>query len=128
MILEATNEHMGMVKRNTYKWEKKLEQEYPVHTGSGVIALLGNLDRVREDAYRGNYDALILILDVERLLGTLTERQYQVVDLVYYQDYDVDEAAEILGMHRNTVHWHIEYAAKKIAKQLAETEGYRATN
>lgn len=116
-----------MVKRALERNERRLEQTYPLYTEAGVIALLNNMNTVWGEALKGNYDALILLLDLEQALADifLTAKQLQAIRLVFIDDLSPEEARVIMGVeHERRVRAHIEAAAKKIARYLAGTEGY----
>lgn len=51
-------------------------------------------------------------------LTTLSSDHREIIDLVYYHDKSVDEAAEILGIPAATVKTRMFYARKKLAVQV----------
>jgi len=58
----------------------------------------------------------------EILLNCLTQlspTHREIIDLVYYHERSIDEAAEIIGVSRNTVKTRMFYARKRIAELLA---------
>jgi len=58
-------------------------------------------------------------IHVERALNTLPETHREVVHLVYYEEMNLREAAEILGIPEGTVKSRMHHARKALAKELA---------
>lgn len=56
---------------------------------------------------------------IERALGTLPDTHREVVHLVYYEEMNLREAAEVLGIPEGTVKSRMHYARKALAKELA---------
>ncbi|MGW2250479.1 RNA polymerase sigma factor [Kitasatospora sp. NPDC001660] len=71
------------------------------------VALPEPVEREREravaDPFGGGMAELQARWEVARLLGCLTAKQARVVVLVDLDGYSVDEAAELLGLHRSTL-------------------------
>src|SRR5262249_20533288 len=59
-------------------------------------------------------------------LRGLSPRHREIIDLVYYHEKSVQEAAEILGLSGNTVKTRMFYARKKLSRLLAERRRRRA--
>jgi RNA polymerase sigma-70 factor (ECF subfamily) len=55
---------------------------------------------------------------VRRCLNALTPEHREVIDLVYYHEKSVEEAAEIVGIPENTVKTRLFSARKKLAELL----------
>jgi RNA polymerase sigma-70 factor, ECF subfamily len=53
-----------------------------------------------------------------RCLGGLSAEHREIVDLVYYREKSVEEAAGIIGIPENTVKTRLFYARKKLAELL----------
>ncbi len=51
-------------------------------------------------------------------INTLSKVQRQIVELVYYRDFKIEEAAEILGIRIGTARTHFHRAKQKLAKHL----------
>ncbi|MFI2606743.1 RNA polymerase sigma factor [Kitasatospora sp. NPDC018619] len=64
---------------------------------------LGERDRGAPDPRVGGMAELQARWEVVRLLGFLTAKQARAVVLVDLDGYSVDEAAELLGLHRSTL-------------------------
>ncbi|MET8542017.1 RNA polymerase sigma factor [Kitasatospora sp. NPDC004799] len=60
-------------------------------------------DRAASDPWVGGMAELQARWEVLRLLGFLTDKQARAVVLVDLDGYSVDEAAELLGLHRSTL-------------------------
>jgi RNA polymerase sigma-70 factor, ECF subfamily len=58
-------------------------------------------------------------------IANLSPRHREIVDLVYYHEKSVDEAAEILGVSSNTVKTRMFYARRRLAESLT-ARGVRA--
>jgi RNA polymerase sigma-70 factor, ECF subfamily len=68
-------------------------------------------------------EQMILVQDCNAQLRTclaLMSREHrEIIDLVYYREKTVDEAAEIIQMSKNTVKTRVFYARKRLAKLLS---------
>lgn len=109
---------MGSVKIDLTKGEKRLEMLYPLDSSDGVRALLEQIHHVREGRFqRGDYDAAILLLDLDHSMekANLTDRQREVLDLTFERDLKQETVAELLGISQQGVSDHINAAVKKIA-------------
>lgn len=93
-----------------------------------IRAVLLNLDILKEKAYRGDYDALTLLLDLENAIthAGLTDRQQNVVHLTYYKHRKQKETAKELGVTQQTVSSGKRTAIRKIAK-VYEQQGELTT-
>ena len=59
---------------------------------------------------------------IDQILGELDEKQRMVVGMFYYEQMSVNEIAEALNCSVNTVKSRLNYARKKIGKEIAELE------
>ena len=59
---------------------------------------------------------------LRKCLGRLSREHREVIDLVYYHEKSVQEAAEIIGIRGNTVKTRMFYARRQLSK-LLEAEG-----
>ena len=60
---------------------------------------------------------------LQRCLQQLSAEHREIIDLVYYHEKSVEEAAEIVGVPCGTVKTRMFYARKRIADLLAQSEG-----
>ena len=58
-------------------------------------------------------------------LSKLSNEHHKIIDLVYYHEKSVDEAAEIVGVPRNTVKTRMFYARKQISDLFEQAGGQR---
>lgn len=117
---------MGAVKVDIEKGERQLDVMYPIDTYDGVYALLDRIHYVREARFaRGDYAACTLLLDLESAIENagLTERQRQVIDLIFEQDMTQVEASKHMGISQQGVADHLKNAITNIAKYNARIEG-----
>jgi RNA polymerase sigma-70 factor (ECF subfamily) len=61
-------------------------------------------------------------------LKRLSQEHREIIDLVYYHEKSVDEAAEIVGVPRNTVKTRMFYARKRISELFEQAGGRRIFN
>lgn len=59
---------------------------------------------------------------IDQILGELDEKQRMVVGMFYYEQMSVNEIADALNCSVNTVKSRLNYARKKIGKEIAELE------
>jgi len=62
---------------------------------------------------------------LQKCLRQLSPEHREIIDLVYYHEKSVEEAAEIVGVPRNTVKTRMFYARKRIADLLEQAGGQR---
>ena len=60
---------------------------------------------------------------LRQCIQQLSAEHREVIDLVYYHGKSVEEAAEIVGVPRNTVKTRMFYARKRIAELFGQNEG-----
>lgn len=122
---------MGHVGVDVHKKGHSLEQRYPLSTETGVLILLDTIHHMREERYKGNVDAAVMLIDFmdayRKADLTVTERQ--TLYWRYERDLTLEDTSEKLGMAASSVKRAARRAADKIAQFLGETEGYaRAAN
>ena len=83
------------------------------------------LDEVIEATVANSADNAEVVLEKKRqgemlrdALTKLSPEHREIIDLVYYHEKSVDEAAEILGIPAATVKTRMFYARKKLAVQV----------
>jgi RNA polymerase sigma-70 factor, ECF subfamily len=62
---------------------------------------------------------------LKKCLQQLSPEHREIIDLVYYHEKSVDEAAAIVGVPRNTVKTRMFYARKRIAELFEQAGGQR---
>ncbi|MEM7482874.1 MAG: RNA polymerase sigma factor [Acidobacteriota bacterium] len=59
---------------------------------------------------------------VRRALATLSERQHQVLDLVFYHEHSIRQAAEVLGLRLGTARVHYQRGKAALSERLRRDE------
>ncbi|MBH0358983.1 sigma factor-like helix-turn-helix DNA-binding protein [Bacillus toyonensis] len=124
---------MGSVKRDLTVNERMLEHTYALDNPKSVDLLLRHLPYMDERRYNGDYDASIVLLDLETAISNadLTDRQRQVLRLVYFEDMKQRDVAISLGITAPTVNLYKRLLAQKIAAVFERwawsDEGYKLT-
>ncbi|KAB7657653.1 sigma-70 family RNA polymerase sigma factor [Bacillus sp. B2-WWTP-C-10-Post-4] len=124
---------MGSVKRDLTINERMLEHTYALDNPRSVDLLLRHLPYMEERRYNGDYDASIVLLDLETAISQadLTDRQRQVLRLVYFEDMKQRDVAISLGITAPTVNLYKRLLAQKVAAVFERwawsDEGYKLT-
>lgn len=124
---------MGSVKRDLTINERMLEHTYALDNPKSIDLLLRHLPYMRERRYNGDYDASIVLLDLETAISNvdLTDRQRQVLRLVYFEDIKQTQVAVEMGITAPTVNLYKRLLAQKIAAVFERwawsDEGYKLT-
>lgn len=114
---------IGVCRVDTGKGERALTQRYALNDAEGVDRLLRDIHALRERRFRaGDYAACDLLIDLESAvaLANLTDRQREVIDLIYEKDLRQQEVADALGIAQQVVQQHAVGALKRIARIFAE--------
>jgi DNA-directed RNA polymerase specialized sigma24 family protein len=111
--------------------ERALDAKYSgLDSPDQVKRLLRDYNALKARQYDGDYDAVILLADLETAIkrASLTDRQRQAIELVLMGDLKQKDAAKRLAISRQAVALYVDYAAKKIAEIYEEWakagEGY----
>jgi DNA-directed RNA polymerase specialized sigma subunit len=111
--------------------ERVLDAKYSgLDSPDQVKRLLRDYNALKARQYDGDYDAVILLADLETAIkrAGLTDRQRQAIELVLIGDLKQKDAAKRLAISRQAVALYVDYAAKKIAEIYEEWakagEGY----
>jgi len=110
---------MGSVKVDLHSKERALEETFPaLNTPAGIKRLLGEKGALEIRQYNGDYDAVLLLIDLKAAIESakLTERQSEAIRLVYESDLTQEDAARQAGVARSTLVGHVDDAVKKIAE------------
>lgn len=110
---------MGSVKIDTHSKERALEAKYPaLDNADGVRILLGDYHALVSRRYAGDYDACVILADLEtaRAKAQLTERQADALYYVFERDLTQVRTAELMGVSKQTVNRLVDVALTKIAR------------
>lgn len=110
---------MGSVKIDTHSKERALEAKYPaLDNADGVRILLGDYHALVSRRYAGDYDACVILADLEtaRAKAQLTERQADALYYVFERDLTQVRTAELMGVSKQTVNRLVNVALTKIAR------------
>lgn len=75
------------------------------------------LEHPDESAYRGEMQVIF-----QRALGRLSGRQRQALELVFYHEMKIEEAAAIMGVSLGSARTHYERGKKRLRELLEESE------
>ncbi|WP_416045895.1 sigma factor-like helix-turn-helix DNA-binding protein [Priestia megaterium] len=110
---------MGAVKSDLTARERALEESYPaLNTPAGIKRLLGEWNALTLRQYTGDYEAVVLLTDLETAIeaAKLTERQSEAIRLVYEADLTQEEAARQAGVDKSVMSRRLDTAAEKVAE------------
>lgn len=98
--------------------ERALEQRYALDNPDGVKRLLRDYHALVERQYDGDYDAVILLVDLATAIekAGLTDRQRQALTLVYFEDLTQADAGERMSASKQTVNRLVTVATAKVAR------------
>jgi hypothetical protein len=86
---------MGAVKIDTHAKERSLDAKYPaLDTPTNLRILLSDYHALVNRQYMGDYDAVVLLVDLRKAveMAQLTGRQSEALRLVYEEDLTQEEA------------------------------------
>jgi len=109
---------LGAVKSDLTAKERALEESYPaLNTAAGIKRLLAEINALVIRQYQGDYDAAVLLIDLENAKekAKLTERQFEALQLIYEDDLTQEDAAKVLGISQQVLARHLNVATSKIA-------------
>lgn len=126
---------IGSVKVDLSTKERALEETFPaLNTPAGIKRLLGEQGALEIRQYAGDYDAVLLLTDLETAISKakLTERQSEAIRLVYEADLTQEEAARQAGVDKSVMSRRLEKATEKVAEVYEywgwHGEGYSIQN
>ncbi|PFM59513.1 hypothetical protein COJ48_24815 [Bacillus cereus] len=124
---------MGVSKYDNEAAHRRIEQEYALDNPKSIDLLLRHLPYMQERRFNGDYAASDVLMDMETAISQadLTDRQRQVLRLVYFEDMKQRDVAISLGITAPTVNLYKRLLAQKIAAVFErwawEDEGYKLT-
>lgn len=110
---------IGTMKIDTSANERTLDSKYhALDSAEAVRLLLGDYNSLCQRQYAGDYDAVVILVDLATAieLAGLTDRQRQALALVYEEEYTQVETADELGISKQTVNRLISVATAKVAR------------
>jgi DNA-directed RNA polymerase specialized sigma subunit len=110
---------MGSVKRDLHINERSLEAKYPaLDSPQNLRILLSDLHALVGRQYQGDYDACVILTDLQKAIAMaqLTGRQSEALRLVYEEDLTQEEAGKRMGVNRIVVLEHVEKAIEAISE------------
>jgi DNA-directed RNA polymerase specialized sigma24 family protein len=110
---------MGSVKRDLHVNERSLEEKYPaLDSPQNLRILLSDYHALVNRQYMGDYDAVVLLADLQKAvkMAQLTGRQSEALRLVYEEDLTQEEAGKRMGIRQDVVSYHVENAVEAVAE------------
>jgi DNA-directed RNA polymerase specialized sigma24 family protein len=92
---------IGSVKIDLSSKERSLDAKYPaLDNPAGLRILLSDYQALINRQYQGDYDAVVLLVDLRKAItiAQLTGRQSEALRLVYEEDLTQEEAGKRLGI------------------------------
>ncbi|WP_447622787.1 sigma factor-like helix-turn-helix DNA-binding protein [Bacillus cereus] len=124
---------MGVSKYDNEAAHRRIEHNYALDNPKSIDLLLRHLPYMQERRFNGDYTACDILIDLETAISNadLTDRQRQVLRLVYFEDMKQRDVAISLGITAPTVNLYKRLLAQKIAAVFErwawEDEGYKLT-
>lgn len=106
------------MKIDVHAKERALEETFPaLNTPAGIKRLLAEINALVIRQYQGDYDAAVLLIDLEdaKAKAKLTERQFEALQLIYEDDLTQEDAAKVMGVRREVLARYMDAATSKIA-------------
>jgi RNA polymerase sigma factor (sigma-70 family) len=110
---------VGAVKVDLSQKERALDAKYPaLDSPENLRILLSDYHALLNRQYQGDYDAVVLLADLQNAveLAKLTERQSEALRLVYEEDLTQEEAGKLMGIAQNSVSEAVDRAVENIAE------------
>ena len=99
--------------------ERRLESKYPaLDNPAGVRMLLCDYHALVERQYAGDYDAVVILVDLATAIekAALTGRQAEALRLVFEDDLSQVDTADRLGVSKQTVNRLVSVGLAKVAR------------
>jgi RNA polymerase sigma factor (sigma-70 family) len=110
---------MGAVKIDTTAKERSLDAKYPaLDSPQNLRILLSDYQSLLNRQYQGDYDAVVLLVDLRKAIemAQLTGRQSEALRLVYEEDLTQEEAGKRLGIAQKNVSEALDRALENVAE------------
>jgi predicted DNA-binding protein (UPF0251 family) len=110
---------IGATKIDTQAKERSLDAKYPaLDSPQNLRILLGDYHALKVRQFQGDYDAVVLLVDLRKAIAMaqLTGRQSEALRLVYEEDLTQEEAGKRMGVGRRAVGYHVEDAIDAISE------------
>lgn len=113
---------MGHVKRDMHATERQHAERYALDNAVGVRLLLADYHALVQRQYAGDYDAVIILADLQRAIdmAALTWRQKSALEHIFMDDMTQREAGQEMDIAQIGVKRHIDVALTKIAEVYAK--------
>ncbi|WP_157349623.1 sigma factor-like helix-turn-helix DNA-binding protein [Bacillus sp. EE-W1] len=124
---------MGVSKYDNEAAHRRIEHNYALDNPKSIDLLLRHLPYMQERRFNGDYAACDILIDLETAISNadLTDRQRQVLRLVYFEDMKQTQVAGLVGVTQQMVALYTRLIPQKIAavfeKWAWEDEGYKLT-
>ncbi|PGB34892.1 hypothetical protein COM07_25890 [Bacillus toyonensis] len=124
---------MGVSKYDNEAAVRRIEHNYALDNPKSIDLLLRHLPYMQERRFNGDYAASDVLMDMETAISNadLTNRQRQVLRLVYFEDMKQTQVAVEMGITAPTVNLYKRLLTQKIAAVFErwgwEDEGYKLT-
>ncbi|MGH0964028.1 sigma factor-like helix-turn-helix DNA-binding protein [Bacillus cereus] len=124
---------MGVSKYDNEAAVRRIEQEYALDNSKSIDLLLRHLPYMQERRFNGDYAASDVLMDMETAISNadLTDRQRQVLRLVYFKDMKQTQVAVEMGITAPTINLYKRLLTQKIAAVFERwawsDEGYKLT-
>jgi RNA polymerase sigma factor (sigma-70 family) len=109
---------MGATKIDVNAKERSLDQRYPaLDNPAGLRILLSDYHALLNRQYQGDYDAVVLLVDLRKAIemAQLTGRQSEALRLVYEEDLTQEEAGKRMGVSQQAVDQHVSGAIEAVS-------------
>lgn len=111
--------NIGAVKTDLNAKERTLESRYhALDSAEGVRLLLGDYHALQARQYAGDYDAVVILIDMRSAMANanLTERQREALRMVFFDDMAQVDVAHKLRVSKQTVNRLVTVALAKVAR------------
>lgn len=111
---------MGATNHDKAAQHRRLEQRYgaALDNRESVRLLLSDYHALSNRRFKGDYAACDVLIDLHTAIerAGLTKRQREVLDYIYFRQYNQTETARELGIKQTHVSRHLAVAESKIAR------------